>query len=114
MAQKIALNQDRGLNEIIQCVPFTNDHLTDARLFSHKSVFHQDTTQPAQPSSKTMYDHLNLTKRPHSMFMILVSTTLLRPTSYQNVYKDIICIEHDNSEMELFNDVVVTTLAYMA
>ena len=83
------MNQDRGQNEIIQRVPFTNDHLIDARIFSHKSLFHQDTTDSAQSSSETTDDHLNLTKRPHSMFMKLVSTSLLGPTSYQNVYKDI-------------------------
>ena len=48
------------------------------------------------------------------MFMRLVSTTLLGPTSYQNVYKDIICVKDDNSETDLFDAVAVQTLAGVA
>ena len=48
------------------------------------------------------------------MFVRLVSTTLLGLTSYQNIYKDIICIEDKNTETALFDHVTVPTLAGVA
>ena len=46
--------------------------------------------------------------------MKLVSTSLLGPTSFNDIYKDITNNENDNSEEELFNDIGVPTLTGVA
>ena len=46
--------------------------------------------------------------------MKLVSTSLLGPTSFNDVYKEISNQENDNSEEELFNDLTIPTLTGVA
>ena len=105
--------------DIINRCPFTNDHLIDARLASTESIFKQQTLPEEQTVHNNEDDstsnHIqNLTKRSFPVLMKLVSTSLIGPTIYKNVYKNIADNEDMNKETKTSKGVAIPTLAGIA
>ena len=115
---ELAINQDRGQMDIINRVPFTDNHLIDARLASTTSLFDHEViptdADVQQDESSSLNGDEDFTKRSLPVLMKLVSTSLLGTTIYTNVYQNITNDEETNKETKSSNGVSIPTLVGVA
>ena len=89
---EIALNQERGQNEIINRTAFGNSHHLTARMTSKRSVFDQstsNTTSNLSPEDLNPSNKTSLRDKTFSILMKLVQGSIFGAVHYDNVYNEL-------------------------